>query len=427
MRGSFSPEIVPGAPWAFIAVMGVTGAGKSTFIKWASGNAEIEIGHDLESCTSEITAYTFHLNGYNINLVDTPGFNDTHKSETEVLQDIAAWLKSTYEGDTRLNGVIYLHSLVNVRMEGSALRNLKMFRQLCGKEPLKNVILATTFWSEVAQEDALRREEQLRTTPSFWGDMLDRGSTMKRLIDTNSALDIVTLLIRKPKVTLQIQQELVEDNKSLVDTAAGQAVNEELMRLAQGHKTDLARIQRELHEALQERDDEMQQILHTQQLRLDKEIDKVRHQQEQLRYDRRAERRKIESDYELRMTSMRDEYERRALADREAMLQQLDFDQAVALVRANEGKIPVSERDELEGKIAELSKKLAQASEKIRPGDGPARKKKGSSRYLFKALQLVLPVTSMALLGVPIFSPFGGGGAAGGIMEKIFGGGDTEA
>lgn len=50
MTNDFSPETVPGAPWAFIAVMGVTGAGKSTFIQWASGSAEILIGHDLESC-----------------------------------------------------------------------------------------------------------------------------------------------------------------------------------------------------------------------------------------------------------------------------------------------------------------------------------------------------------------------------------------
>ncbi|CAO2648332.1 Nn.00g075990.m01.CDS01 [Neocucurbitaria sp. VM-36] len=431
MRSDFSPETVTGAPWAFIAVMGVTGAGKSTFIQWASGSSEIQIGHDLESCTSDITGYTFFFNGYNINLVDTPGFNDTHKSETEVLQDIASWLKETYEGDTRLNGIIYLHSLGNVRMEGSALRNLKMFRQLCGKEPLKNVILATTFWSEVAKDDAIRREEQLRATPEFWGDMLDRGSTMKRLVDHASALEIVGLLVKKPQITLQIQQELVEDNKSLVDTAAGQAVNEELMRIQQKHEHDLKRVQKELHEALEEKDHEMQHILEQQQQRLDKEMDKVRRQQEQLRYDRRAERRKIESEFGHQLHGIREEYERRARAEREAhqaMLQQLNFDQAVALVRANEGKIPVQEREELERKIAELSKELNKLSANTtKPGKSgvrPERKKSGSSRYLFRALEVALPITTMALLGVPIFSPFGGGG--GGLIDKIFGGGEAQ-
>ncbi|KAH8730362.1 P-loop containing nucleoside triphosphate hydrolase protein [Phaeosphaeriaceae sp. PMI808] len=337
MRNTLSSDPVVGAPWAFIAVMGVTGAGKSTFIQWASGNLDIQIGHDLESCTSEITGYSFHYNGYNISLVDTPGFNDTHKSETEVLQDIAKWLRETYEGDTRLSGIIYLHSLNNVRMEGSALRNLKMFRQLCGQEPLKNVILATTFWSKVTKDDALRREEQLRTTPEFWGDMLDRGSTMKRLVDKNSARDIVGLLVKKPPVILQIQHELVEDCKPLSETSAGQTVSEELVRLAQKHKDDMARVQHEMQEALEERDQEMQQILQQQQQRLENEISKVRQQQEQLRYDRRAERRKMESDFDLRLHSMRDELEQKAAKDRAEITQQLNFDQAVALVRANEG------------------------------------------------------------------------------------------
>lgn len=45
--GSF----VPGAPEAWIAVMGVTGAGKRTFIQTASGDPTVEIGHGLKSCT----------------------------------------------------------------------------------------------------------------------------------------------------------------------------------------------------------------------------------------------------------------------------------------------------------------------------------------------------------------------------------------
>jgi hypothetical protein len=45
-----------------------------------------------------------------------------------------------------------------------------------------------------------------------------------------------------------------------VDTAAGQAVNGELIRLAQTHKRDLERVKMELHEALEERDHEMQRF-----------------------------------------------------------------------------------------------------------------------------------------------------------------------
>ena len=81
---------------------------------------------------------------------------------------------------------------------------------------------------------------------------------------------------------------------------------------------------------------------------------KVRLQQDQLYYDRRAERRNMES--------LRKEIEHQAKHNRETMLQQLDFDQAVALVRANEDKIRFSEREALERRIAELSKELADKS-----------------------------------------------------------------
>lgn len=39
----------------FIAVMGVTGAGKSSFIKAASGLDEVAVGHDLTSCRPQET------------------------------------------------------------------------------------------------------------------------------------------------------------------------------------------------------------------------------------------------------------------------------------------------------------------------------------------------------------------------------------
>ena len=46
-------------PEVFIAVMGVTGSGKSTFIQTASELDAIDIGHDLKSCRKQnIFLYT---------------------------------------------------------------------------------------------------------------------------------------------------------------------------------------------------------------------------------------------------------------------------------------------------------------------------------------------------------------------------------
>ncbi|KAK5076170.1 hypothetical protein LTS08_002680 [Lithohypha guttulata] len=76
----------------FVGVMGVTGAGKSTFIKAATDDESVVVGHELTSCTTSVCPYTFTLEGKEVVLIDTPGFNDTFKSEAEVLKEIASFL-----------------------------------------------------------------------------------------------------------------------------------------------------------------------------------------------------------------------------------------------------------------------------------------------------------------------------------------------
>ena len=51
---------------------------------------------DLESCTSEVQlANEFTLDGRTVSLIDTPGFDDTLKSDTDILRMIAAYLAAT--------------------------------------------------------------------------------------------------------------------------------------------------------------------------------------------------------------------------------------------------------------------------------------------------------------------------------------------
>lgn len=93
--------------------MGATGSGKSTvsspfvlkicsiphdpqFINLASGST-LAVGHDLASCTAIMECSdTFELHGRRITLLDTPGFDDTTRSDTEVLRTIAAYLSTMY-------------------------------------------------------------------------------------------------------------------------------------------------------------------------------------------------------------------------------------------------------------------------------------------------------------------------------------------
>lgn len=53
----------------------------------------LKVGDDLKSCTSEIQeSEEFILDNRRVVLIDTPGFDDTHKSDTDVLKAIAAFL-----------------------------------------------------------------------------------------------------------------------------------------------------------------------------------------------------------------------------------------------------------------------------------------------------------------------------------------------
>lgn len=45
-----SPKDIPEEPLLLIGVMGVTGSGKSTFVKSATGDESVGVGHTLEAC-----------------------------------------------------------------------------------------------------------------------------------------------------------------------------------------------------------------------------------------------------------------------------------------------------------------------------------------------------------------------------------------
>jgi GTPase SAR1 family protein len=90
-----------------IAVMGPTGAGKTSFVR-------TQVGHSLKSGKSQLTILrkqnlisTSNTRDQRppcpgrqtkVVLLDTPGFDDTFRSDADVLRVIADWLASSYVG-----------------------------------------------------------------------------------------------------------------------------------------------------------------------------------------------------------------------------------------------------------------------------------------------------------------------------------------
>lgn len=65
------------------------------FINLVSGS-HLAISDALKSCTTDVQlSNTFELDGRSVVLVDTPGFDDTTISDTDILKRIAVYLAST--------------------------------------------------------------------------------------------------------------------------------------------------------------------------------------------------------------------------------------------------------------------------------------------------------------------------------------------
>jgi hypothetical protein len=220
----------------------------------------------LKSCTTEIEATKVCFPEHScsdIVFVDTPGFDDTNKSDGEILEMLAQWLKTTsvslstdnialiqfffsYERGIKLSGILYLHRISDNRMAGTPLSNLRVFQKLCGANALRNVILTTTMWDEVQIEEGDRREKELRG--KYWKTMIDRGSTVARYLNTTeSAWDIVMpiLLDLNERSALELQREMVELKKQLPETKAGMELYNKLETLSRMLREQLEKIRAE--------------------------------------------------------------------------------------------------------------------------------------------------------------------------------------
>ena len=61
--------------------------------------------------------------------------------------------------------------MTHTRMLGPISQSLDIFQKLCGEGALKRVVLCTTKWSEIYQEEGEKRAEQLKEI--YWKEMLD--------------------------------------------------------------------------------------------------------------------------------------------------------------------------------------------------------------------------------------------------------------
>ncbi|KXX76426.1 Ankyrin-3 [Madurella mycetomatis] len=233
----FWAEYKPHEQDVFILVMGMTGSGKSTFISHlAERSNQPEIGNGLQSCTQRTTVYrcgtikTF----MNLYLIDTPGFDHTNYTDSEVLEDIACWLARASASKIKLRGILYLRRINEMRARWSEVNSLLVFSKMCGPKVMRNVFMVTTMWpgdflaKGKVPPDFEKVEQELEKTPRLWGWMKDQGAKIKRhytLDPKGSAIKLIKELVPSEEIlVLDIQVQMVSHRLSCGETNAGKVL-----------------------------------------------------------------------------------------------------------------------------------------------------------------------------------------------------------
>ncbi|KAK1751511.1 GTPase IMAP family member 4 [Echria macrotheca] len=208
-----------------IALLGLTGAGKTTFARAASGDESLEVGHSIYPCTQEPKVVRFTLDGRRIGLIDTPGFDDDNRSDVEILEAIVEWLGSKgYLKRHRLDGLILLHPITVHRVGGTERQRTRLLKKILGPDAYKRIIIATTMWEQIKDPEDMQRRIDGRKA-DLWSDFLENGAELVPHENTkDSARKIISKAIktsdRLGKLKPKLHEELLK-NPRVVETTAG--------------------------------------------------------------------------------------------------------------------------------------------------------------------------------------------------------------
>lgn len=202
----------------------------------------------LVSGTKDVESYDMELDGETVRLIDTPGFDDTYRSDTDILELLANWLQTNYFEHVKLTGLILLQPINANRIQGSERKRLRLFESICGPEVFSKVVIATTMWNEIScHEKAVERMQERAASNGFWGQMVRGGARVERHDDNQeSACRIVSMLCGESgPLQLLMEKELLENGGSLVKTSAGSQLNNELSKLNANLRLQLEELRQE--------------------------------------------------------------------------------------------------------------------------------------------------------------------------------------
>jgi len=219
-----------------IALMGLTGSGKSQIIDSLTGQ-KARATTSLKSCADEVSAYRVlghEKYGNKLVLVDTPGFNATYNSDKQILEMISKWMAKTYKRLVTLTGIFYVHRITDIQVSEIAHHNLCMFAELCGDKCARNVMFVTTMWDK-ARDMAAAEKKEAALKERYWRTMIYHGASVGRfhINGPDSPWELVDKMTQRNQLgqALRLQEEMVDEKKRFHETNARKALSYDLQKL----------------------------------------------------------------------------------------------------------------------------------------------------------------------------------------------------
>ncbi|KAF8243689.1 P-loop containing nucleoside triphosphate hydrolase protein [Wilcoxina mikolae CBS 423.85] len=175
-------QISKGLSLRFIAVIGLTGAGKSSAIKLLTG-LDVHVAHGINGGTTAFAMFPAIIGNQRYIFIDTPGFEDgdSTRDNIHVFKDILIWF-STMTPYCDLSGVLCVHDITATRFTASAKLNLDMLMVMCGERFYKNLTILTTKWSTIkpGRPTKFTETRQKQMEEDAWKSMIDGGTRIHR-------------------------------------------------------------------------------------------------------------------------------------------------------------------------------------------------------------------------------------------------------
>jgi len=140
---------------------------------------------------------------------------------------------------------------------------------------MENVFLTTTQWSNVNPAEGQAREDNLRDE-GLWGGLIRNGASLQKFHGTReSGLSLIHKLMSNTRKPLDIQDQIVEQRMTLLETNAGKCINEELIAQEKRFKEKVESLEKRLQEAVKTQDGQMSRIFIQEQEKAQNEQEKA--------------------------------------------------------------------------------------------------------------------------------------------------------